>query len=49
MPAFVWLAPPSQWDQPGLLLVLLALAVISDVTEITLPNGLSFDAAWSSR
>ena len=45
VPAFVWLAPPSDWDQPGLLLVLLALAVIADVTEITLPNGLSFDAA----
>ncbi|MDA0173228.1 hypothetical protein OJ998_29265 [Solirubrobacter taibaiensis] len=45
MPAFVWLAPPSSWDQPGLLFVLLALAVISDVTEITMPNGLSFDAA----
>lgn len=45
MPAFVWLAPPSSWDQPGLLFVLLALAVIADVTEITLPNGLSFDAA----
>ncbi|MBE2316381.1 hypothetical protein DVA67_010365 [Solirubrobacter sp. CPCC 204708] len=45
MPAFVWLAPPSSWDQPGLLFVLLALAVIADVTEITMPNGLSFDAA----
>ena len=45
VPAFVWLAPPSQWDQPGLLFVLLALAVIADVTEISLPNGLSFDAA----
>jgi hypothetical protein len=45
VPAFVWLAPPSQWDKPGLLMVLLALAVISYVTEITLPNGLSFDAA----
>lgn len=45
VPAFVWLAPPSRWDQPGLLLVLLALAVIADVTEIKLPSGLSFDAA----
>ena len=45
VPAFVWLAPPSSWDQPGLLLVLLALAVIADVSEIKLPNGLSFDAA----
>ena len=45
VPAFVWLAPPSQWDKPGLLMVLLALAVIAYVTEITLPNGLSFDAA----
>jgi hypothetical protein len=45
VPAFVWLAPPSSWDQPGLLFVLLALAVITDVTEISMPNGLSFDAA----
>lgn len=45
VPAFVWLAPPSRWDQPVLLLVLLTLAVIADVTEIKLPSGLSFDAA----
>lgn len=45
MPAFIWLAPPSSWDQPGLLLVLLALSVIADLSEIRLPNGLSFDAA----
>ena len=28
IPAFIWLAPPSRWDQPGLLLVLLVLAVV---------------------
>lgn len=45
VPAFLWLAPPSRWDQPGLLAVLLALAIIADVSEVKLPNGLSFDAA----
>ena len=45
MPAFIWLAPPSRWDQPGLLLVLILLAIIADVSEVKLPSGLSFDAA----
>jgi hypothetical protein len=44
VPAFLWLAPESRWDQPGLLLVLLALAVIADFNEIPLPGGLRFDA-----
>jgi hypothetical protein len=44
VPALVWLAPPSRWDRPGLLLVLLALAVIADFNEVPLRNGLRFDA-----
>jgi hypothetical protein len=44
VPALVWLAPPSRWDRPGFLLVLLALAVIADFNEVPLRNGLRFDA-----
>jgi hypothetical protein len=44
VPALIWLAPASRWDQPGLLAVLLALAVISDFHEVPLPGGLRFDA-----
>jgi hypothetical protein len=44
VPAFIWLAPASRWDQPVLLLALLALAVIADFNEIPLPGGLRFDA-----
>ena len=35
---------PRDWDRPGLLLVLIALAVIADFNEIPLPGGLRFDA-----
>src|SRR3954453_16871142 len=44
IPALVWLAPPSDWDRPGLLLVLISLAVIADFNEIPLPGGVRFDA-----
>lgn len=44
MPALFWLVPASNWDRPGLLFVLLALAVIADFNEIPLPSGLRFDA-----
>jgi hypothetical protein len=44
VPAFIWLAPASEWDKPGLLLVLLVLAVIADFNEIPLPGGVRFDA-----
>ena len=44
VPALVWLAPPSDWNRPGLLLVLIALAVIADFNEVPLPGGLRFDA-----
>ena len=44
VPALIWLAPDSQWNRPGLLAVLLALAVIADFNEVPLKNGLRFDA-----
>src|SRR4051794_22422377 len=44
IPALLFVAPDSRWDKPGLLAVLLVLAVIADFNEIRLPNGLSFDA-----
>src|SRR4051794_17146863 len=44
IPALLFVAPDSRWDKPGLLAVLLALAVIADFNEIRLPNGLTFDA-----
>ena len=34
VPALIWLVPESRWDRPGLLLVLIALAVIADFNEI---------------
>jgi len=40
----IWLAPPSDWSRPGLLLVLIALAVIADFNEVPLPGGARFDA-----
>jgi hypothetical protein len=43
-PALIWLVPESHWDRPGLLLVLIALAVIADFNEIPLLSGLRFDA-----
>src|SRR3954470_3245184 len=44
VPALIWLAPASRWDQPGLLAVLLIVAVIADFNEVPLPGGLRFDA-----
>jgi hypothetical protein len=44
VPALIWLAPESKWDRPGLLAVLLILAVIADFNEVPLKNGLHFDA-----
>jgi hypothetical protein len=44
VPALIWLAPDSQWNRPGLLAVLLVLAVIADFNEVPLKNGLRFDA-----
>jgi len=47
MPAFLWLAPETHWDQPGLLAALLALAVISDFHDATLKTGIRMDAGMA--
>ena len=44
VPAYVALAPPSNWDQPLLLAVLCALAVIAVRHDVPLPSGINFDA-----
>src|SRR5215216_1129087 len=44
IPAYALLAPPSSWDQPLLLAVLLALAVVVIRHDVPLPSGISFDA-----
>jgi hypothetical protein len=44
VPAYLYLAPPSHWDDPVVLLVLGALAVVSDRHGVPLPSGVSFDA-----
>lgn len=44
VPALIWLAPESRWDQPGLLVLLITLAVIADFNEIPLARGVRFDA-----
>jgi len=44
VPAFVWLAPASDWGDPVLVMALVALAVITDRHEIPLPGGIGFDA-----
>jgi hypothetical protein len=44
VPALLLLGAESDWNQPGLLLVLLTLAVIADFNEVPLPNGMRFDA-----
>jgi hypothetical protein len=47
VPAFVWVAPATRWDRPGLLAALLALAVISDFHDATLNTGIRFDAGMA--
>src|SRR3954447_4685389 len=47
VPAFIWLAPASHWDQPGLLLSLLALGVIADFHDVPLPSGIRMDAGMA--
>ena len=44
VPAYVLLAPPSNWEHPLLLAVLCALAVIAIRHDVPLPSGISFDA-----
>ncbi len=47
MPAFLWLAPATRWDAPGLLAALLVLAVIADFHDATLNTGIRFDAGMA--
>jgi hypothetical protein len=47
IPAFLWLAPESTWDRSGLLLALLALAVIARFHDVPLSAGIHFDAGMA--
>jgi hypothetical protein len=47
VPAYLLAAPPSHWNQPLVLAVLLALAVIAVRHDVPLPSGISFDATAS--
>lgn len=44
IPGYLLLAPPSDWSQPLVLAVLLALAVVTIRHDVPLPSGISFDA-----
>jgi hypothetical protein len=44
VPAYVLLAPASHWDDPVLIVALVALGVIAIRTEVRLPAGISFEA-----
>src|SRR5215210_3273410 len=44
VPAFALLAPASDWSRPGLLAVLLALAIVVIRHDVPLPSGINFDA-----
>src|SRR5688500_6393543 len=44
VPAYMLFAPPSRWDQPLLLAVLLLLAIVVIRHDVPLPSGISFDA-----
>jgi len=44
VPAFLFVAPPSRWDDPVLLLALVALGVIANRSEVPLPSGIRIDA-----
>jgi hypothetical protein len=43
-PALAWLAPPSRWDRPLMLVTLGALAVLADRAEVPLPTTTRLDA-----
>lgn len=45
VPGFLWVAPPSRWDDPELLVVLGMLAVVASRSEVRLPSGVGFDGA----
>src|SRR5215218_11127467 len=44
VPAYALLAPASDWSRPGLLAVLLALAIVVIRHDVPLPSGINFDA-----
>jgi hypothetical protein len=44
VPAYLLLGLPADWSQPGLLAVLVALAVIAVRHDVPLPSGIAFDA-----
>jgi hypothetical protein len=44
VPAYLLLTPDARWDQPLLLAVLFALALVTIRHDIPLPSGISFDA-----
>jgi HD domain-containing protein len=44
VPAYLFLAPPSHWDDPVLLVALVALGVIANRSEVPLPSGITIDA-----
>lgn len=44
IPAYILLAPDSDWSDPGLLAVLAALAIIAVRHDVPLPSGIAFDA-----
>jgi HD domain len=47
VPAYLWLAPASRWDRPGLLLALLALGVVADFHDVPMPSGIRLDAGMA--
>lgn len=47
VPALIWVAPATRWDRPGLLVALLALAVIVDFHDVPLPTGIRMDAGMA--
>ena len=44
IPAYILLAPDSDWSDPGLLAVHAALAIIAVRHDVPLPSGIAFDA-----
>jgi hypothetical protein len=44
VPAYLAVAPPSDWSQPLLLAVLCALATVAIFHDVPLPSGIAFDA-----
>src|SRR4029079_46895 len=44
VPAYLLLDPVAPWEQPLLLAVLFALAIVADRHDVPLPSGIAFDA-----